>query len=183
MKASSLSTAYICVYTRTYTRVLSYVYSSKDIEVASSENGKNGSAKALKYSRKRDRWPVSKGTLTFFRMLDGGEAAVRRQVEQQRPVSGQLLEPAREEYLYLAVGRLVQQVLVRIVPPRGPVLGARIRPGPERHPAGRRRVVKVIRIVPRLPLQGLKHPEHVHRQLTKLHLVGAIADDQDLLQG
>ena len=122
MKASSLSTAYICVYTRTYTRVLSYVYSSKDIEVASSENGKNGTAKALKYSRKRDRWPVSKGTLTFFRMLDGGEAAVRRQVEQQRPVSGQLLEPAREEYLYLAVGRLVQQVLVRIVPPRGPLL-------------------------------------------------------------
>lgn len=116
-------------------------------------------------------------------MLDGGEAAVGGQVEQQRSVRGQLFEAAREEYLYLAVGGLVQQVLMWIVPPRGTVLGTRIRARPEWHSSCRRRIVQVIRVVPWLPFQRLQHPEHVHRQFTELHLVGAIANDQDLLQG
>ena len=69
----------------------------------------------------------------------------------------------------MAVRRLVEQILVRIVAAGRAVLG-RIGARPERHAARRRGVVQVVRVVPGLALQGLQHPEHVHRQLAELHL-------------
>lgn len=110
--------------------------------------------KKQRRSTKKEEIDHSLKRLTFLGPLDGGEAAVGGEVEQQRAVGGQLLEAARQEHLDLVVGRLVQQVLVGIVAPRGAVLG-RIGPGPERHPAGRRRVVQVVRVVAGLALQRL----------------------------
>ena len=116
----------------------------------------------------------------------GGEGSVRGDVKEQRAAAGQLLVAAGEEHEQLRQRGLVQQVLVRVVPPR-----PRPHPAPvlEGQPDGGwgRAGVQVAGPAPRprlrvagFPLQRLQHPEHVQGQLRELHLVRHIPHDDHL---
>ena len=107
----------------------------------------------------------------------GGEAAVCRDVEQQRPVRRELLVAGGQEDEELRQRGFVQQVFVRVVP--GPA-AAILHGHPDR---GRAPVtVHLANLFLGLPLERLQHPEHVQGQLGELDLLAEVAHDDDLLE-